>query len=238
MVSTGGGTLSLRTTASAGSAKRGTAANGSRLALACRVSGQLIHGTVRTTVWWDRLTTGAYVSDGYIRRAGEPGICAAPPVSTPPPAPVPGGWMAPVTAKVGDGFRTPARPTHQGVDLRAARNTPIHATAAGTVITVKCNASTNNCDVDGGMSVAGCGWYVEIAHAGKVVTRYCHMGHKPSVTLGQTVVEGQLLGLVGASGHATGPHLHFEVHVGAPPTTSANAVDPVAYMRSKGAPLG
>ncbi|MDQ1644866.1 MAG: hypothetical protein QOJ50_1050 [Cryptosporangiaceae bacterium] len=135
------------------------------------------------------------------------------------------------TFHLGSGFRTPDRPTHNGVDLIAPRGTPIQAAADGIVITVLCQASSGTCDRDGGMSVRGCGWYVEVAHGGGVWTRYCHMGQRPSVVVGQHVTAGQLLGFVGSSGNSSGPHLHFEVHIG------DQAIDPVPFMASHGAPL-
>jgi murein DD-endopeptidase MepM/ murein hydrolase activator NlpD len=150
----------------------------------------------------------------------------------------PGTWRAPVVATLGSGFRSPGRPMHDGVDLTSPRNTPVHAASNGTVITVVCNASTGNCDVDGNPQVRGCGWYVEIEHAGNVVTRYCHLVRRPEVTVGQPVDGGTVIGYVGTSGNSSGPHLHFEVHVNAPPADSSNAVDPVLFMRRAGGPLG
>ncbi|HEV7755553.1 MAG TPA: M23 family metallopeptidase [Mycobacteriales bacterium] len=148
-----------------------------------------------------------------------------------------GTWTTPVPAAIGSGFRTPARPGHDGVDFVAARYTPVHAASSGTVLTVLCNASTGDCDRDGGMSVRGCGWYVEILHADDVVTRYCHLVRRPEVSVGDTVAGGQVLGFVGSSGNSSGPHLHFEVHLGTT-ATSANAVDPVPFLARMGVPLG
>ncbi len=240
---TGHGPLNLRAAPALSAARQGSVPTGTRLAIVCRVTGQQVRGFVRRTNQWDRLSNGWYVSDGYVRRTATPPVCPTV-VSGGAPSPSPStsapatGWVVPVVAPIGDGFRPPTRPTHQGVDLLAARTTPIHAAAAGTVITVTCNASTHNCDVDGGWNVSGCGWYVEIQHPGNVITRYCHMGHRPLVQVGQQVTAGQTLGYVGSSGHSSGPHLHFEVHLGVPPAVSANAVDPVAFMRAHGAPLG
>jgi len=73
-------------------------------------------------------------------------------------------------------------------------------------------------------------------HAVNAATRYCHMLHRPLVRVGQPVTAGQVLGLVGASGNVTGPHLHFEVHTAAP-LTRDNAVDPVPFLRQRGVPL-
>jgi len=152
------------------------------------------------------------------------------------------GWTAPVEASIVSGFRTPSRPTHYGVDLGAARETPIRAANAGVVIVAKCNAHLTNgisysCDRDGGYNVLGCGWYVDILHAGRVITRYCHMGSEPLVHVGQSVAAGEVLGYVGSSGHSSGPHLHFEVHLNGD-RGRAGAVDPVPFMNKVGAPIG
>jgi murein DD-endopeptidase MepM/ murein hydrolase activator NlpD len=82
-------------------------------------------------------------------------------------------------------------------------------------------------------AVKGCGWYTEIRHPGPITTRYCHLLHRPSVTVGQQVTAGQAIGVVGTSGHSTGPHLHWETHQGHPATES-NAIDPAHFLRSVG----
>jgi murein DD-endopeptidase MepM/ murein hydrolase activator NlpD len=151
------------------------------------------------------------------------------------------GWTVPVKAPVWSGFQTAERPDHNGVDLGAARDTPVVAASSGTVITSECNASLNgapySCDVDGSPEVAGCGWYVNILHAGDYLTRYCHFQYAPMVKEGDVVQAGQLLGYVGTSGRSSGPHLHFETHLNGD-RSSAGAVDPVAFMNQMGAPLG
>lgn len=151
------------------------------------------------------------------------------------------GWIVPTAGPVWSGFQTPERPAHNGVDIGAERGDPIVAAAAGTVITSECNASLNgapySCNQDGSPEVAGCGWYVNIVHAGDYLTRYCHMGSAPMVKEGDVVQAGQLLGYVGSSGRSSGPHLHFETHLEAD-RSPAGAVDPVAFMNQMGAPLG
>ncbi|MGH3748549.1 MAG: M23 family metallopeptidase [Micromonosporaceae bacterium] len=146
------------------------------------------------------------------------------------------GWTVPSTGSLGGGFRTSERPTHDGVDIVASRGTPVRAASAGVVTEVMCNASTGNCDVDGSPAVLGCGWYVDIKHAGNVITRYCHMLSRPMVSVGDRVGPGQQLGKVGSSGNSSGPHLHFEVHLGGD-AGSLGAVDPVPFMAAKGASL-
>jgi murein DD-endopeptidase MepM/ murein hydrolase activator NlpD len=145
------------------------------------------------------------------------------------------GWTAPVAATVVSGFRTPERPSHFGTDLGASRSTPIRAAASGVVIVSRCDVG--NCDHDGSPETPGCGWFVEVLHADQVITRYCHMNRRPDVRVGDRVAAGQVLGIVGATGHASGPHLHFEVHLNGD-RSSQGAVDPVNFMARKGAPLG
>jgi murein DD-endopeptidase MepM/ murein hydrolase activator NlpD len=175
------------------------------------------------TLLVNRLTKGA--ANGVIGTAGDPVLCAAPGQVTG------AGWTLPAAGHVGSGFRTPDRPTHAGVDIIAARYTVIHAASAGIVITVRCNVSVGTCDQDGGVSVKGCGWYVEIAHGGGLTTRYCHMVRHPAVAIGQRVVAGQPIGLVGTSGNSSGPHLHFETRI------NGVAINPVPFMAARGAPL-
>ncbi len=150
------------------------------------------------------------------------------------------GWTIPVKAEVGSGFRSPERPNHQGVDLIAARYTPIVAAASGIVSVVKCDEDfrgRKTCDVDGYPGKGGCGWMVEIQHAGNVMTRYCHMVQHPFVQVNQKVSAGQVIGRVGTSGNSSGPHLHFEVHFNND-RSSAGATNPVPFMQQHGAPLG
>ena len=253
-VTLGSGRLAVRAAATSTSAQVGALTNKTKVMIACQLAGDLIKGRVRKTNKWDRLTNGQYVSDAFVKRDARLPVptCAPTVVPAPPPPTYPADgpilnpertqpvaplWTVPVAniTTIG-GFRTPARPEHDGVDLPQARNTPIVSAAAGTVVTVRCNASTPSCDVDGSPSTTGCGWYVEVRHAGDVVTRYCHMVRQPEVAVGDTVTAGQLLGYVGTSGHSSGTHLHFEVHQGYP-AGRANAVDPIPFMQQVGAPL-
>lgn len=150
------------------------------------------------------------------------------------------GWTTPVDAVVVSGFRSPERPDHNGVDLGAARGTPVRAAAAGVVIVSHCDTDDTppySCDHDGSPQTPGCGWFVDILHADGVMTRYCHMVQRPKVVVGQSVAAGEVIGITGTSGHSSGPHVHFEVHL-AGDRSSAGAIDPVPFMREHGAPLG
>lgn len=155
-----------------------------------------------------------------------------------PPASAAATWVAPVSAPIWQGFSNPG---HLGVDLGASRGTPIKAASIGVVQTVACNASLNGqpypCDVDGSPQVMGCGWYVDVYHATSLVlTRYCHMGSRPVVNVGQSVKTGTILGNVGNSGNSSAPHLHFEFRLRG--ITGLIPIDPVRAMADRGAPLG
>ena len=93
-----------------------------------------------------------------------------------------------------------------GIDIGAARGTPVHAAADGAVIVARKNGGWNG----------GYGNYVVITHGNGTQTLYSHM-RSVIVSSGQPVSSGQVIGYVGATGQATGPHLHFEVRGAANP---------------------
>jgi murein DD-endopeptidase MepM/ murein hydrolase activator NlpD len=107
-----------------------------------------------------------------------------------------------------------AQEFHEGIDIGAAQGTPIRSAAAGTV------------SFAGQMS--GYGNLVIVQHAGGLSTRYAHQSAM-LVTAGQPVAAGEVIGAVGATGEATGPHLHFEVRL------NDVAVNPAPYL---GLPTG
>jgi murein DD-endopeptidase MepM/ murein hydrolase activator NlpD len=86
-----------------------------------------------------------------------------------------------------------------GVDIAAPIGTPIRATQKGVVIVSR----------DSGYN-GGYGKYVVIQHDGGVQTLYAHMT-KALAVVGATVEQGDTIGLVGSTGHSTGPHVHYEV---------------------------
>ena len=87
---------------------------------------------------------------------------------------------------------------HPGIDIAAPTGTPIRAAGGGTV------------QIAGW--TGGYGNYTCIGHGGGVSTCYGHQS-AIQVSVGQRVSQGQVIGLVGSTGHSTGPHLHFEVRV-------------------------
>jgi murein DD-endopeptidase MepM/ murein hydrolase activator NlpD len=148
-----------------------------------------------------------------------------------------GTWTQPVHGPIVSGYRTRDRPTHQGVDIGVPRGTVVRVASAGTVARVRCNIEPAwwGCDRDGHPTlVRGCGWYIDITHSAGIITRYCHLAAQPLVHEGQTVAAGEPIGMVGSSGHSSGPHLHFEVHRNGDPS-SAGAEDPAPFMRQHGA---
>lgn len=92
------------------------------------------------------------------------------------------------------------------VDIGAARGTPVHATADGTVIVVRNNNGWNG----------AYGNYVVISHPNGTQSLYSHL-RSAAVSSGQSVSTGEIIGYVGMTGRTTGPHLHFEVRGAANP---------------------
>jgi len=91
-----------------------------------------------------------------------------------------------------------ARRLHAGIDIAAPEGTPVHATMAGKV-------------VDAGWH-HGYGWLVILDHGDGEQTYYAHLS-VISVVVGRYVNEGDVVGLVGHTGHARGAHLHYEVRI-------------------------
>jgi peptidoglycan hydrolase-like protein with peptidoglycan-binding domain len=116
-----------------------------------------------------------------------------------PPPRSPVGFARPVAAPIGDRFGPRGAGFHPGLDFPAATGTPVVAARAGRVVRA-------------GFSADGYGNQVVLAHGGGVRTRYAHLS-SIAVSRGQWVPLGARVGRVGATGFATGPHLHFEVLV-------------------------
>jgi len=101
---------------------------------------------------------------------------------------------------------------HTGIDLAARVDSPIFAAADGVVMLV-------------GRDPWGYGNYIVISHSGGLATLYGHL-NVVGVASGESVLQGQQIGLEGSTGISTGPHLHFEVRVDGVP------VNPLPYLVS------
>ena len=86
---------------------------------------------------------------------------------------------------------------HLGIDYAAPTGTPVKASGDGTILTVSSSSSRGN--------------YIVIGHGEKYQTKYLHLSRfARGIEQGKRVQQGQVIGYVGATGWATGPHLHYE----------------------------
>ena len=156
----------------------------------------------------------AFALAHFQRRAGLVADAVAGPATIralrrqPPSAAVPLVW--PLRVPVGDGFGPRDGRFHEGVDLPAPTGTDVIAAAPGRVAWA-------------GPRAGGWGKLVTIAHGHGVRTMYAHLS-AVEVQVGEWVAGGTVLGRVGATGDATGPHLHFEVRV------DGGAIDPLRAL--------
>ncbi|WP_326551444.1 M23 family metallopeptidase [Micromonospora sp. NBC_01813] len=109
---------------------------------------------------------------------------------------------------------------HAGVDLALPAGTPVLAAGAGTVSVA-------------GWAYTGYGISVVIDHGDGILTHYAHLS-ATAVAVGDQVSPGDVIGAEGSTGDSTGPHLHFEVHLGG----LWSQIDPAPWMRERGVELG
>jgi murein DD-endopeptidase MepM/ murein hydrolase activator NlpD len=116
---------------------------------------------------------------------------------------------------------------HTGVDFIAAPGSPILAAAGGVVSASEWHNEYGN--------------MVDIDHDNGLTTRYAHLSQK-NVVVGDVVLKGQIIGSLGQTGRATGPHLHFEVRENSVPLNPnrflnfARAQEPAQAVKSARAP--
>jgi hypothetical protein len=127
-----------------------------------------------------------------------------------PPANCPISLAWPVIGAVTSPFGPRGNWFHAGIDIAAPFGTPVAAARPGRVVFA-------------GRAAGGWGRLVVVAHAGRVRTLYAHL-RTVDASPQQTIGAGTTIGTVGATGHATGPHLHFEVRYG------GAAVDPLGCL--------
>lgn len=88
---------------------------------------------------------------------------------------------------------------HRGVDYAAASGSPVEVTGKGVVVRREVGGSY--------------GRFIDVRHANGYMTRYAHLrGWAAGTAVGSSVAQGQVIGYVGMTGMATGPHLHYEMH--------------------------
>jgi murein DD-endopeptidase MepM/ murein hydrolase activator NlpD len=185
----------------------------------------LVAAAVIATIPFARhgITVGAVGGSSLVIPA-MPGIVPVAAVSTPPVAATLPRMVWPVRGELTQGFgpspywfepsirvgATVYPHFHTGIDIAVPWGAPVHAAMAGRVE----YAGWEN----------GYGYTVVLLHDGGLRTLYAHLS-RTAVRAGQAVAQGATVGLAGATGNATGPHLHFEVR-----SAPQVVVDPMAYL--------
>lgn len=130
---------------------------------------------------------------------------------------IPPTYIKPISGgRLSSGFGNRKAPTkgastyHKGVDWAVARGTAVHASSGGTVTKAGWGG--------------GYGYVIYVKHPDGKETRYAHL-NKVLVSAGQTVKQGQKIGLSGNTGRSTGPHLHFEIR------SNGTPVNPLKYVQ-------
>ncbi|MET7860987.1 LysM peptidoglycan-binding domain-containing M23 family metallopeptidase [Streptomyces sp. NPDC005318] len=171
---------------------------------------------------------GMKLTLGGTASAAAPSTAPAPavkPAAAPKPAAAAGqsnssGYVHPVPGNHTTNYRASganwSSGSHTGIDFPVATGTSVKAITSGTVVTAGWGGAYGN--------------QVVIKHADGRYSQYGHLSSL-SVSAGQTVTVGQQVGLSGATGNVTGPHLHFEVRTG---PAYGSDIDPVAYLASHG----
>ncbi len=201
----------------------GSIATGKRLAVNWPAGSVLAPGTYKVQLIVRGL--GNAVLARSARASGKTTVTVRAPAPPPTPTPVaPGTGVFPVAGAhtYGDGVGA-ARTghTHQGQDIAAAEGTPVVAPLAGSVLYV-----------DNQPSAAG--WYIVLhtADGRDMFFAHCQAG-SIGVAPGAAVAAGQQICLVGHTGDATGPHLHFEIWVNGWRVSSASTfIDPLPDLQA------
>ncbi|WP_371497038.1 LysM peptidoglycan-binding domain-containing M23 family metallopeptidase [Kitasatospora sp. NBC_00374] len=130
------------------------------------------------------------------------------------------GYVAPVSGPIGTPYHQAGSAWssgyHTGVDFVVGTGTSVKAIAAGTVVSAGNGGAYGN--------------EIVIKHADGKYSQYAHLS-SIGVQVGQTVTAGQQIGLSGATGNVSGPHLHFEIRTG---PAYGSDIDPVAYLAAHG----
>ncbi|MEW6376617.1 MAG: LysM peptidoglycan-binding domain-containing M23 family metallopeptidase [Thermodesulfobacteriota bacterium] len=120
-------------------------------------------------------------------------------------------FIWPVEGQIIVGFEENERKRHQGIDIASPPGTPIKASGSGTVLY-------------SGNTIRGYGNLIILRHSEGFVTIYAH-NQVNLVEEGSRVERGQIIGKVGQTGRASGPHLHFEIR------RNNKAIDPLLFFK-------
>ncbi|MDA3646730.1 M23 family metallopeptidase [Saccharopolyspora indica] len=123
------------------------------------------------------------------------------------------GFVKPAEGTFTSGFGARWGTNHNGIDIANSIGTPIYAVAAGTVI-------------DAGPA-SGFGQWIRLQHEDGTITVYGHI-NTIDVSEGEQVGAGEQIATMGNRGQSTGPHLHFEVHVG------GSKINPLPWLSARG----
>jgi len=123
-------------------------------------------------------------------------------------APGSSGFMWPIHGEISQFFTW----YHTGIDIAGPAGTPIYAAKAGTVLEASCGWNW------------GYGCHVLLDNGGGFSTMYAHMITQPSVSVGQSVGRGEVIGNRGSTGRSTGYHTHFEIRI------AGRVVNPIPYL--------
>ncbi|HVE62569.1 MAG TPA: M23 family metallopeptidase [Mycobacteriales bacterium] len=153
--------------------------------------------------------TPARATRSTARRTPINGLTAVSPRKS---APRPAKWTRPSGGPLTSPYGSRWGRIHEGLDFGAPHGSPVRAAFDGVVVYAA---------YDGGY-----GKQIRIRHGNGVVTTYSHLSR--IVVSGGRVAAGETIGKVGSTGSSTGPHLHFEVHIGGSP------VNPRPYLAKRG----
>ena len=154
-------------------------------------------------------------SGSSVKKSSEPTY------SAPAPKASSGDFIKPSAGYYTSGYGPRWGKSHGGIDIATSGTVPIVASASGVVSRAYKSSSYGN--------VVFITHYID---GKQYTTVYAHMrDNSVTVSAGQSVSQGQQIGLMGNTGRSTGQHLHFELHVGPWTQSKSNAVNPTNYIR-------
>jgi murein DD-endopeptidase MepM/ murein hydrolase activator NlpD len=129
------------------------------------------------------------------------------------------GWIQPASGSIGTRYGVPGTMWisghHTGVDVTVPTGTPVKAAASGVVVAAGPGGQYGN--------------QIVIRHQKHLFTQYAHLS-RIDVRTGDTVQGGEQIALSGATGNATGPHLHFEVRTG---PSYGSDINPMPFLTNR-----